>query len=307
MELRLEPHQTEMHRNTETASIEQVRTVVNKRIQEVIEEIRNRYEKNMNVAENLDFHNARHTENVVKRIETILEAMHKANPRIVSDRDIFLGKVAAVFHDLHQLPTFPMHLLEERTVSIPGNSEKTSADSAMNFMSLYPNLFFDNEKTLVQDAILSTEVEFDIRYRTVRAKEKPKNSIAAALVLADTGTAGMDGGPAFIEDGNALFRERFPNIFKETAAFDEKERTVIRQKILNWSEGQIQFVRGRQALFEEEISLFQEDVRPAIRKLFSKFEESSQAAQKKFLQRTHMSFNDLMADISSGSHHETLH
>jgi len=307
MELRLEPRQIEMHQNAETTSIEQVRTVVNKRIQEVIEEIRNRYEKNTDTAENLDFHNARHTENVVKRIETILEAMHKADPRIVSGRDIFLGKVSAVFHDLHQSFEMPMGLLGERTASIPGNSEKTSADSAVNFMSLYPNLFFDNEKTLVQDAILSTEVEFDIRYRTVRAKEKSKNSIAAALVLADTGTAGMDGGPAFIEDGNALFRERFPNIFKETAVFDEKEQTIIRQKILNWSEGQIQFVRGRQALFEEEISFFQEDVRPAIRKLFSKFEESVQAAQEKFLQRTNMNFNDLMADMSSGLHSKTLH
>lgn len=292
------------------ALIKRMRTVITKRIETAIEKIRTRYEQNADITKNLDFHNARHTESVMRRTETILLAIQKISPHLVSDKDILLGQLSAALHDEEQFPDTYSGLFGERLNATQGRNEEESTRSALRFISEHSEIFTESDKETVSNAILSTEVMFDITHATVRAKTAPKNIVAAALMLADTGTAGTDGGSAFIEDGDALFRERFPNIFNRSdriTTFSEEEQTAIREKILDWSAKQISFAKGRQALFEKELSFFPEDTRPAVRKLFNRFEESIHAAQEKYAKRQNMKFEDLMIDMRFKPHHEILH
>ncbi len=73
-----------------------------KGIESALEKIRGRFENDPQEENNLEFHNIKHTQSVIKRVESILKIIQESDPSIISRRDIDLSKLAASFHDVVQ-------------------------------------------------------------------------------------------------------------------------------------------------------------------------------------------------------------
>jgi len=274
--------------------------------------IRKNFEQNPDPDSNLDFHNTRHTESVVQKIGQILKTMQDGGTDI-SEKDLALGKIAAAFHDSIQNwqeqkvldPTTGLEkIMRQRFI---GQNEKDSADLAIKFIEntnqqKKEDVFSAEDQEILRQAVDSTVPGFDPAQKTVvqpNLKEK-SHPVTLALALSDLGTAGINGGEAFVKEGSDLFREEnldIKRILKSGRVPTDTEKEFFRNRMLAWSKFQPLFAQGRKNLLEKEISSLPDNAKENLRQLFSKFDESIQTATKKANERELMTFEQLLVDF----------
>ncbi len=281
-------------------------------IKEAISIVQKNFEQNSDPDNNLDFHNLRHTQAVIDRVSQILKAMQDGGVNI-SEKDLTLGKVAAAFHDTVQNwqeqktldPTSGIEkIMRQRAI---GQNEKDSAGLVVNFMVSInqrerQNVFSAEDQEIMKCAIDSTVPGFDPVQKTVVQPNLTEKShpVTIALALSDLGTAGINGGEAFVKEGSDLFCEENLDIkraLKSGRELTDGEKEFFRSRMIAWSKFQSIFAQGRKNLLEKEIATLPDNAKENLRQLFSKFDESIKTAAQKANERELMNFDQLLADF----------
>jgi len=274
--------------------------------------IQKNFEQNPDPDSNLDFHNTRHTESVVQKIGQILKTMQGGGVS-VSEKDLALAKIAATFHDTVQNwqeqkildpASGTEKIMRQRVI---GQNEKDSIDLAVEFMGSInqkekQDVFSTEDHEIVRQAIDSTVPEFDPTQKTVVQPNLKEMShpVAIALALSDLGTAGINGGEAFVKEGSDLFREEnldIKRVLKSDRELTDAEKEFFRSRMIAWSKFQPLFAQGRKNLLEKEMGDLPEKSKENLRQLFSKFDESIKIAAQKASERELMNFDQLLADF----------
>lgn len=252
----------------------------------------------------LPFHGVAHTEGVIRRTEAILKAIQRVTVHKVTDKDIMLGKIAAAFHDVVQ-----EWKPEQRGGAVirkrnTGENEKTSANEVIAIleqeMESAGEIFSEIDLATIEDAIRGTVPGFDGRTAIQPKVTEQSIFVSRAVALADLGTAGMDGAEAFLQDGDALFREENLDIVYATRSqevLSSEAQEKYRQRMIGWSKSQPKFAEGRRDLLNEELKGMPPLVTEAIKKLFNKFDESISASKERAEKREGMSFDELALDM----------
>ena len=298
-----------IERNPYSAILEKGETAALLKVQE-------RFDFNENMIDRLPFHNSRHTKDVIRRTDMVLTAIREAAPGLIDEKTRSLGRFAGAFHDTIQkyeesrmIDGAQEKIMRKRfTVK----NERASADEAVEFLEKSDKdadseLFSAEDLETVRRAIDVTVPGFDPEKGTVIQPNLTEQSaiIERAVALADLGTSGMDGPDAYIIEGRDLFREENLDIFRAFEKLGENpganpERDLppdkveyFKKRMLAWSAFQAKFAEGRKLKLEDELSGLPEEAKGAVRKLFSKFDETIEASTKKFEEEKQMNFNDL--------------
>lgn len=243
----------------------------------------------------LPFHGVAHTTGVAKRSTMIAKAMG------LSDADIDLAAIAALFHDTVQdweeVTTPDGRILRRR---FAGKNEEASAAEATAWMQA--NGYGDEDCQIVTEAILATVPGWSPQLGTVIQPNLSATShpVVRAVALADIGVAGMDG-ERFVLEGDPLFREE--NLDIARALRDATTRPAIgadtqeafKARMLAWSRSQSGFARGRKAALEAELGSMDDARKDAVRSLFSQFDVAIAASERLVAERSEHSFWNLAA------------
>jgi len=259
------------------------------------------------LAEGLDYHNAWHTKNVIRRTKTILKAIASTDQKTAR-----LGELTAAWHDVVQNfnteeETIGLFTKKMRKRSVVEN-EETSAEEACDYLDALSKengnaiLFSDTDREVVRRGIHVTIPDFHPEQGTVIQPNLTHESdlVARAVALADIGAAGMDGPDIFGQEGDALFREENIDIsdaLRNQEYMSPSRKEFFRGRMIEWSEGQEQFAAGRKALFDAELQGLSKEEQEAVRPLFSKFDESIQGMREKTERRKEMPFDELVRDF----------
>lgn len=292
---------------------EKLGLIVQTGIGQAIGKIRERYEENENPADNLAYHNSIHTFNVIQRVDTILKAIHTADPNLVSKRDIQLGKLAAAYHDTVQKwePTSPdplSHIVKRKRFA--GENEEASYQVAAAFMNDVnqdmTNMFSDDDRRVVHEAILATVPGFNGKTVIQPNLHEDSSVISRVLAIADINTVGIDGISALVHEGDALFREENIDILdaiRGNHQFSPLELEAIKNRILPFSKFQMGFAEGRKEQFETEIAgIPSENAKKAVRSLFpnytdERFHKNIEELKQLIAEREVMSPENLMSEV----------
>lgn len=287
-------------------------TYVERGIDEALLLIRERFENTPEKAEQLAFHASSHTEGLIQRTRDILYAIADADPSLITSHEIEIGRLAAAYHDIVQ--RFKEERIQEGAFTkvmrkrATALNEAESAWAALGFMdranieSGIPDLFNEEDKRMAWEAIEDTVSEFSAEKKTVVQPNLTDRSslVARAVALADLGSAGIGGPKTFLYEGDALFREENLDILE---SLERPEKIIpeikeyYRGRMLAWSKFQPFFAAGRKQSLEEELRAIPESARAQVAKLFSHFDESIAAAEKRALRREHMSYEEFVADM----------
>ncbi len=253
--------------------------------------VEEKFEKSSGQEYNMPFHNRRHSQLVVDRVKSILEAIRSADPELVTHRDIKLGRLIAANHDTIQ----NWKKTEDGQTGKMMRTRFAGLNEEASFAELKVRMEEANKKSgsvfsaadfeVVQEAIMATVPSWDAQVGTVVQPgilEKDPSVITLSLALADIGSAGMNT-EDFLIDGDALFREENLDILadmnnSDQISSDKKEANI--KRMLNWSKSQTGFARGRQQKFEEEIKSLPEEAKEKVRELFSHFDESIETVSR---------------------------
>ena len=264
--------------------------------------VASRFENQEDEKENLDFHNTRHTNEVVKNTEAILNAIG------VTEKEVNLGKLIASYHDTVQ--EWEENVTDDGKIMRKRAISDNEAASFVEFEQYVKDVnskegtevFSEGDIETGRFAIMGTVPGFDPEKGTVvqpnMTNEAPK--VARAVALADLGTAGIEGSEKYVEDGSSLFREENLDIAEKMANPDqltEEEKEGFKQRMLGWSNFQPIFANGRKELFESEIDGFGEEEKDGLRNLFNKFDESIKGAKEVAEAREEMSFEEISASM----------
>ena len=290
--------------------VEDIGPYVDEGVEQALSLVRERFERSPETKDNLPFHNVEHTQGVIRRTELVLAAIREAEPSLVSERDMALGRLAPAYHDTVQ------KWEEIRTVEGPftkvmrrrfvRENERASADEGVGYMEEVNSrdvlVFSESDKAVFGEAIDATIPDWDPLNKTVFQPQLTEGSslIARAVALADLGTAGMDGPQAYTREGRAIFREDNLDVLaalqgRDRQAITGPQKEYFRSRMLAWLKFQPTFAKGRQARLEAELSAIPERARPAVSALFNKFDESIAAAEEVAKQAEAMNFEDLAA------------
>lgn len=276
---------------------------------EAVNLVKERFDNNPDERNRLDFHNVRHTNDIIRRTKSILSALEKIG--FASQRDVEIGAFAAAFHDTTQ--EWEESIIQEGSWSkiirkrFTGENENVSAEEAAAFMEKVnqeagQEIFSLRDIDVAREAISATIPGFNPELKTVIQPNLNEHSsvVARALALADIGAAGMDGPEVFCREGDAVFREENLDIMdklKNINALSEGEKEYFRERMLNWTKFQSSFAEGRKTLLETELQGMPESARDEIKKLFKKFDHSIEAAEKSAEKRQSLSFEELARDM----------
>ena len=182
---------------------------------EAVNLMKERFDNNPDERNRLDFHNAQHTNDIIRRTKNILSALEKIG--FASWHDIEIGTLAAAFHDTTQ--KWEESIIQDGPLSkiirkrFTGENENTSAEEAVAFMEksnqeVRQEIFSLKDINMAREAIIATIPGFNLELKTVVQPNLNGHSsfIARALALADLGAAGMDGPKVFCREGDAVFR-----------------------------------------------------------------------------------------------------
>jgi len=281
-------------------------------ISKALTTISQRFEYSENPLDNLAFHNTQHTKGVIERTKKILEAMG------ASDRLVRLGEFIAANHDTvqeYEIIVDENSGVKKRNRFVEKN-EDASAEEAVAYMRTYPAIFDDEDMETVREAIQATIPGFDKEKKTVmqpnllesidaaiaeqRLMTSASELVARALALADLGTAGMEEPDSFIHDGDAVFREENIDVLEalqHSHSLSDEQKEVLMKRMLNWTESQTVFARGREASLDKELEGLPEDMERSVRRLFVHFDANIQRAQSKVDRRKLMTFEELVRDF----------
>ena len=257
---------------------------IEKGINDALARIKMRFENSENPLDNLAYHNTRHTADVIRRTREILGVLVPNDSHLIR-----LGQFIAANHDTVQDYDVVEGDGRRMRKRHRGDNEEASAEEALAYLKAFDEkIFTQKDRELVEAAIHVTVPDFikneKEMYETVVQPYLSDASelLVRAVALADLGTAGMDGPEYFIEEGDALFREENIDVgeaLERPEELSEIEKEAYVHRMLTWSDGQVRFARGRQALFDKEIEGLTEDQQRAVAKLFSEFDESVQGSQ----------------------------
>lgn len=248
-----------------------------------LSKVRHRFEDNRIPIYDLPYHNSDHTRLVIRNTDRILRALCDSDHKLVSERDVSLGRLSAAYHDVVQLWELVDVNIDGSSLSLvkrkrfTGKNEEKSATEALEFLK--KSKFPDRDKKTVEEAILVTIPAFDPQFGTViQPFLTPETSVVArAVALADIGTAGLEGGERFLSDGIALFREEFPNfedVINGALKLTDSDKEFLRSLMLNWLNSQTSFVEGRKARMAHELFGLPDRAKQTLLKLFDKFDDS---------------------------------
>ena len=126
--------------------------------------------------------------------------------------------------------------------------------------------------------------------------------IARLTGLADIGSSGMNT-DRFIEDGDELFREEQLDIFlmlttpNSLMFTDSRVSDHVRGRMINWSNSQPNFARGRGELFDSDTEGLPEKAKSILRTQFDHFEDSYTATLTIAKKRESMTLRELIVDM----------
>lgn len=243
--------------------------------------------------EQLEFHDTNHTLGVIKRTEAILQTIQEADPNLVTQRDIYLGKLAAAFHDTVQRSSERQaqgkRIMRARET---GENEKKSAEKAVQFMEeenkrAGKEIYSQADIEKVVQAIAATIPDWN---KETNALYQPKmeetdSIVAKAVGLADLGTIGMVGPEAYNSEGFALFREDNIDITRELKGknisdISPQQAEDFSARMKHWLHSQVVFAEGRKRQFQVEKSQLPPKASQALEKLFTKFDETIESANQ---------------------------
>lgn len=287
-------------------SSEDFDSYVEKSIGKALDLLKERYETRLEEKDNLPFHKVEHTQEVIRRVEAILRTIQEADPTLVSDHDVGIGRLASAYHDAVQI-------WEENRVKdgefekvlrkrLVGKNEAASGDEAIAFMvKINENkvIFSDNDKVTVQRAIDTTVPDWDVKNETVMQPNLKESSslVERALALADLATAGMDGSEKFLKEGSSLFREENLDILEAIRSGDDipkNKQEYFKKRMVGWLKSQPGFAKGRQARLEAELQPIPEQARKLVTELFDRFEDSIEKSKEVADKAEEMTFEELV-------------
>lgn len=289
---------------------EYMKSYADEAVDRAVSLVKERYENSQDELENLPFHNDAHTEGVIRRTEMILSTIQAADPRLVSERDISLGRLAAAHHDTIQrweensvVDGMFTKVLRKRFAGVNEKESANAGIATMDEMNAREGqlIFSENDKTLLREAIEATVPAWDPLHKTIMQQNLNDESslIARAVALADLGTAGMDGPKSFVAEGKTLFREENLDILKDIRSghVSEEQQEYFKQRMVGWLKSQSGFVRGRQARLIIELQAVPMSARDSVTALFHKFDESILASEAMAHLAEQMSFEDLKREM----------
>lgn len=250
-----------------------------------LELVARRYENNKDWERNLTYHNAAHSRYVAQETVRILEVVRSVDRHAVSQIGVWMGQLAAGWHDTTILWE-RVHTVEDgfevaRRKRLSGINERVSAEELVGYMT-EPEFSRASssvdEEILVKNAILVTVPDFDTSLGTVIQPNLTEDSspVARAVALADIGGAGLSGGEFFLRTSLALFREDnldFPAQTMSLSTLNVAQREALRQRMIEWLGSQGRFVEGRRQLTPQEVAPYG-DASQAVLELFSYFDET---------------------------------
>ncbi len=250
----------------------------------------------LNQIENLDlpFHNREHTIKVMNRVENIMQIFAKYD--LVTQEDIVIAKIAALFHDYAQCyseETVELNQKDEnsqdnQTVLMRvrgqiGKSEEESALSIDDFLKRFINsdkseskeVLSYHDKKMIIDMIEGTIPRFEDG--TVKHKFDEKTPLQVrALMLADLGTAGMsDDGREFLKDTRNNFFEIFVGLKEKIGdkhcKLSEYQKDFYMEKYKAMILNQPKFIEGLKKQYEEQVKALPEKVRNEMNEYLFKY------------------------------------
>lgn len=287
--------------------------------EEVMETIRNwcvnylilHYEVASDHRANLAYHDSAHSLRVASDTVHILSLIRSVKPTLVSARDIQLGELAGLTHDLIQQWNVRTSTLDGFTKieknRKTGLNERASAAVAIRIMKdinelVGREIFTEIDFYRIQNALLATVPSFDLILQTIYQVHLTltNDPLAIALALADLGGGAIGGGRRFQMEGDALFREMNDDIallVHKGVVLSPLHQESIRNRILNWSEGQIAFAKGRKSLLKGEIARLPDDVHALVSSFMGFWDEAIANAVSKLGERQEMDYEHLMGDV----------
>jgi len=271
-----------------------------------------RFEQAPDKYDRLAFHNKRHTNDVIRRFDTIIETIKTSAPELYDKHAHEIGRLSAAHHDTVQKWEPNASVDEEGLVKIMrkrsiGQNEAESTAGALLHMDKIneeagTEIFTESDKMIIRGGHEATVPGFNPEKGTVIQPHLTEQSsiITRAIALADLGTAGMDGPEAYLPEGDALFREENIDIadaMEHPEILTDAQKSFFRKRMLGWSAFQSTFAAGRKAMLEEEIRPLPTQVQEELKTLFSKFNDSISAAEAQAARRATLSFETLAAEM----------
>lgn len=306
----------EKHPLSPAEKAEVFRVAIEGGISTALQMIAERFERTPDEKNRLEFHNTRHTADVIRRYDAIMNAVRKADPSLCKTRTEDIGRFAAAHHDTVQdweeaeVPSKTPG--EEGLTAITrkrfaGANEAASTAGALAIMDKIneeteAEIFTNEDRALVHGGHNATVPGFNPEKGTVVQPNLTEQSsiITRAIALADLGTAGIDGPEKFLPEGDALFREENLDIAEAVhhpGSLSPQQKAFFKRRMLGWSQFQEKFAAGRKALLEEELRPLPPHVREQVRGLFSTFDASIEGAQAQAARRAELSFEELAEDM----------
>ncbi|MBS3903247.1 MAG: hypothetical protein KGZ30_02610 [Anaplasmataceae bacterium] len=298
---------------------EEFKTKVEEGIAYARDLVRRRFEESLEGEKNLEFHGEDHSVGVVNRIEKILNKVREVAPDLISERDVQLGRYAGGFHDVDQF--YQRKEIKSEAEGVDDKAVRQRQVRANEEISAYEALqyadslnkeedreiFFKEDFDVIREAILATIPGFDPENKTVIQPNLKEDSplVVRALALADLGTAGIDGGEAFVKEGAALFREEnldikdaLEAVAKGEETISEAQKEAFRSRIIGWLKFQPSFAEGRKALLDHELGNLPDEVKEVLKEeVFSKFDESIEASREFAEKAEQLTFEELLEAV----------
>lgn len=246
----------------------------------------------------VDYHTTQHTIHVIENTGAVLGVMHTVDPSVVTERDVRRGRLLAAFHDLEQnfeVVETSFGGMQFSTIKRDPFNEDRSASEASQYMR--ENGFSGSDIGDVRGDIACTIAVPDPMFPGTFYQPKLQSGASLtgiALGLADLGCAGMEGPDRFHEDGAAWFRELFVGVRELLESGELSHVDDLRQFMMGWLQGQVNFAKGRKERTEVEIGLLPAPMQEPVRSLFPHFDATIRMTQKNLQLAKQFSFSDLI-------------
>ena len=232
----------------------------------------------------LYFHNYAHAEAVRRRAEIIFDAIepfwHKIcqeSALLDSKRAKYLIDICAASHDMVQefLPLKSPQTARQRETGV---SENSTIDKLIYFIKQLntkflaqnpqlPPLFSEADLQIIRKSISATICLLDTNDNSIYQpdlynSEQQITLPARIIALADIGGLGIDGIPAYFQEGSLILLEENLDIIplvkellaeKENKSHNKEVYEHLRQRLLRRAKFQISFAKGRYARLNKEL------------------------------------------------------
>jgi hypothetical protein len=255
------------------------------------------------------YHGVEHTKDVERRATAIIRAIAKADGRTDTAHLLAVTSLAASGHDVEQV-------FEARTLLGNPRSRKAGVSEGASMLMLIHQIDELNHKVgkvlvgeedieTVAEALDCTIASFTKEEGIFQRELSPNSGIVArAIALADLGGLGMDGYYQFQEEAARVFLEENLDLFDavwdggrnviDTSQLKSEEREVFHTRLLRWCSFNIQFAKGREARFEQELTGLSPEALEAVRELFSGFSDTVAEAVEQEQLRQGMDLDELL-------------